>query len=40
MGDVDEEKEKSHKLVRVSPAELTEAVAGGQGASKLEWDFE
>ena len=39
LGEVDEEKEASQNLVKVSPAELTELLAAGEGP-KLEWDFE
>jgi len=39
LGEVDEEKEASQKLEKVSPAELTELLAAGD-APKLEWDFE
>lgn len=39
MGDVDEEKEASQKLIEVSPAELSELLAAGP-SKKLEWDFE
>jgi hypothetical protein len=39
VGEVDEEKEANQKLVKVSPAELTEMISSGQG-KKLEWDFE
>ena len=39
LGEVDEEKEANQKLVKVTPAELTELLASGE-PSKLEWDFE
>lgn len=39
LGEVDEDKEASQNLIKVSPAELTELLASGQ-TTKLEWDFE
>ena len=39
LGEVDEDKEASQNLVKVSPAELTDLLASGE-APKLEWDFE